>query len=232
VRFQIFLFFGFPVLIVLSYLIYGTYMGRVEYHKGQEFYGKSQKITSLWKISSYAYFGPKNQRVQNTISNEIKENLIRNSILHLRRSLDWNVYFKAPREMMLKIAENAKEIKNFSLSIVAYQELRSSLYASRGLWQPYQNIIQEIDSAIFSLQPPENQNSMKGLSLESIDNFWKNSWIILSIFSFWGWILTTFLFIQRGFTKEGNPISKTLVPLSVLSLCLMFIWIFSLTRVS
>jgi len=109
-----------------------------------------------------------------------------------------------------KIAAHAEQREDLSGAIHAFRILRSGLYASRSLYQPYPEIITMTEQKIVALSVkmgnPDPPAQYLALLQKNQDP--ARSWSMIALLGFALWIGSTLAFLWRAVTPEGRLLPR------------------------
>lgn len=87
------------------------------------------------------------------------------AITYFDRSMHWytpfNSYIKRSAEYLWKISEQAEQINDNQLSLIALETIRNGFYSSRSFYTPGANWIKRCDDEILNITKDQNENRFK-----------------------------------------------------------------------
>lgn len=119
------------------------------------------------------------------------------------------------------VARAAVQLKNIALAaeaegdlegaLHAWRVLRSGLYAARGLYQPYADVVKQSEEKIAALvarQSDDPQMREKHLALLQKSDDPARGWSMLALLGFALWVGSAIAFIWRALTPDGKLLSR------------------------
>jgi len=124
------------------------------------------------------------------------------AITFFDRSMHWytpfNPYIERSAEYLSKISEQADQINDDQLSLIALETIRNSFYSSRSFYSPGANWIKRCDDEILNITKDQNENRFKtGDENDDKDKVYRQDivyndpaifWTIVLEIGLFGWI--------------------------------------------
>jgi len=110
-----------------------------------------------------------------------------------------------------QIALDAQTQSDTGLALHVWRVIRSGLYASRGLYQPYSETVVEAEEAIATLvshEAADPQAKARHLALLERSDDPARGWSMLALMGFALWIGAAIAFIWRAMTADGRLLSR------------------------
>ena len=154
----------------------------------------------------------------------------------------WSPYVQRSAEKLWQTGEMFEKQGRLEWARLAYASIRSSLYASRGLYTPRKDWIIKCDDKIAdlnirllirdgSIKPAEaDAEKQKQLYVLKVDKAPKPAWAVLVEAGFWGWIASAIFIIVRGFDAEGKLKIKPAIYGALFCLVTFALWVVSLLK--
>ena len=132
------------------------------------------------------------------------------AIVHLRRAARWyapgNPYVTRSLDGLAEIANRAEIAGDTKTARAAWEAIRTSILATRGLYTPYADRLEPANRHIAALLAREDTgaNAEWHYALLARDDQPIVGWTVLALVGFCGWIAGAFGFILRGVDHEDH----------------------------
>ena len=165
------------------------------------------------------------------------------ALRYWRRSARWYVPFASHDDLafsrMKTLADKAKSEQNTTLELAALRGMRSSIWATRHVTTPHQEMLPEVNKKISVIMAGlENRHQSGNQSLAekeawhlkalNKDESPKKSWTLLAAFGFVVWLLSIYGFTQKGFDQEGLLNIKNAMVFSFFFVVGFLVWLLGL----
>jgi hypothetical protein len=132
----------------------------------------------------------------------------------------WSPYIQKSAKKLWQIGEMFEKQDRLEWARLAYATIRSSFYASRGLYTPGKDWILKCDDKIAdlnvkllirdgSIKPVEaDAEKQKQLYVLKIDRAPNPLWAVLAEAGLWGWIVSVIFIIVKGMDFHGKPVRR------------------------
>ena len=170
------------------------------------------------------------------------------AIEHYQYAARWYTPFsQTPKDARLalqRIAANAKSKADTVTALKAYRRLRGAILSTRGLTNPGQSILEDVNQAIAGLMAKQQLRSgdlsVQGrseveltayhLGLLKLDPIPGYGWSLLIVVSFVGWISGTIFTIRKGLREDLTVVKGPFLQGTLMTISLLTLWLFALYK--
>jgi hypothetical protein len=130
------------------------------------------------------------------------------------------------------IAEQREKSNDLPGAVHAWRILRSGLYAARGLYQPYPEVIRHAEERIAELVALELKNPAerpKELALMQRNQDPSRAWSMTALLGFALWVGSALGFLWRALTPDGRLLTKPALMWSAVFIAGYVVWLVGLS---
>lgn len=154
----------------------------------------------------------------------------------------WSGYIQKSAERLWQIGEMFEKDEKLEWAVNAYASIRSSFYASRGLYNPGRDWIRKCEDKIADIDvrmllrdkaisgDEADIERQKFLYVMAVERTPKRGWSLLMEAGFFGWVASVIFTIMKGFNDNGTMRGRPFI-YGILSFCFSFaVWVISLWK--